>query len=174
MLLSLILSYLTIFHIAIRAQDIYPWVPRQFSHRARKFEVIIWLDLQAHTMPIPVDHFSPDCNETYNNYYWINDTYHLPNGPVFFIDHGEAGINESSISYFLQESTGPTAVMTLARKYHGLVILFEHRYYGQNLPVDMNPKTGFPKEGVEVYRFLNPEQALEDTVYSAKTSNYLD
>ena len=40
------------------------------------------------TFSMPIDHFNASDNRTYNNRYWLNDTYYKPGGPVFFYDAG--------------------------------------------------------------------------------------
>jgi Serine carboxypeptidase S28 len=117
-------------------------------------------------MDIPVDHFSSNNYQTFKKYYWFNDTYYQPGGPVLVIDNGEFSAQPFA-GFWLQESVDHTAVMALARRFNGLAILFEHRYYGRSLPVSMDLKTNMPEEGILGYRFLTFELAMEDAVYFA-------
>lgn len=132
-----------------------------------------------HTILIPVDHFNKSDTRTYSNRYWVNDTYYQPGGPVFFFDRGEAGVSEFEAAVSLAEINGTISAMALARQYNGLAILWEHRYYGESLPVAMNKSiydadTGFdptevqPLAGPEGWSYLTVDQALEDATYFAK------
>ena len=54
-------------------------------------------------------------------------------GPVLQVGASRDNLND--FLSFLQEDRGfQSSVIALARKYKGLVILWEHRYYGQSLP----------------------------------------
>lgn len=135
---------------------------------------------------MPVDHFNASDTRTYSNRFWVNDTWYQPGGPVILYDFGEAGVSQSGANSFLAElgSNNPTAPLQLARSYHGLVIGWEHRYYGLSLPVPFVLKNGTavdgltcarnptectfePVGGVAGYQYLTVEQALEDLVYFA-------
>lgn len=122
------------------------------------------------TVSIPVDHYNASDTRIYENRYWINSTYYMAGGPVFYFDSGEQNAHPL-VPYFLAEVAGPSAVMTLARRYNGLAVLFEHRFYGDltegSFPFPMDAETGMPKDGYNAYKYLNTEQALQDPVYFA-------
>lgn len=126
----------------------------------------------ARTISIPIDHYNSSDTRTYQNRYWINDTYYEQGGPVFYMDSGEQNAHPL-VPYFLAEAAGPSSVMTLARRFHGLAIIFEHRFYGDltegSYPFPMNSTTGMAIAGYEAYKYLNTEQALQDPVYFAST-----
>ncbi|MCJ1420932.1 hypothetical protein MMC32_007292 [Xylographa parallela] len=117
---------------------------------------------------IPIDHFDPSDTRTYGNRYWMNDTYYQKGGPVFLYDNGEAGIADSQAT---QDTGGGSASyfapLELAIKYHGILILWEHRFYGGSLPFEINETTGLALAGYDAYKYLNNEQAMEDVVYLA-------
>lgn len=48
-------------------------------------------------------------------------------------DSGESNA-EQDVLPMLQEAYRESAIMQLAKKYHGLALLWEHRYYGESLP----------------------------------------
>ncbi|KAL9109972.1 MAG: hypothetical protein Q9227_005495 [Pyrenula ochraceoflavens] len=127
-------------------------------------------DYPAHTISIPIDHFNASDKRTFKNRYWYNNTYYKPGGPVFYFDSGEQNAHPL-VPYFLAQAAGPSAVMTLARQFGGLAVLFEHRFYGDltqgSFPFSMNSTTGFADEGPAAYKYLNTEQALSDPVYLA-------
>ncbi|PSR72211.1 hypothetical protein PHLCEN_2v11918 [Hermanssonia centrifuga] len=52
--------------------------------------------------------------------------------------------------------------MQVAKRYKGLAILWEHRFYGASLPFPINKNTT-----ADQWQFLTTEQALEDVVYFA-------
>ena len=127
-------------------------------------------DYPAHTISIPIDHFNGSDKRTFSNRYWINSTFYKPGGPVFYFDSGEQNAHPL-IPYFLAEAAGPSAVMTLARRFGGLAVIFEHRFYGDltegSYPFAMNSSTGLADGGQDAYKYLNTEQALSDPVYFA-------
>ena len=64
---------------------------------------------------------------------WLG--YNEPRCLVF--DSGEQNA-EPLLSYYLQEYHGLSATMRLAKRYEGIAILWEHRYYGDSLPFPVN------------------------------------
>ena len=120
----------------------------------------------ASEIQIPLDHYNTSDNRTYSNRYWVNNKYYRPGGPVFYFDSGEQNA-QPLVPYFLYEAAGPSSVMSLARRFNGLALIFEHRFYGQSLPFPVNTKTGMAKDGYAAYKYLNTEQALQDPVYFA-------
>ncbi|KAF8194645.1 serine carboxypeptidase S28-domain-containing protein, partial [Pholiota molesta] len=98
-----------------------------------------------------------------SNRYWINATYWEPGGPVFLFDSGEQNA-EPLLPYYLQEYHGLSATMRLAKRYKGLAILWEHRFYGASLPFPVNENTT-----ADQWQFLSTEQALEDIVFFSKS-----
>ena len=132
--------------------------------------------------PMPVDHFNASVTGTYDNRYWVNETFYKPGGPVIFCDGGEAGVTEDFAAQLLNETGGITAPMELARKYDGLVVLWEHRYFGQSLPFRLNRTDddtailqgylGYEPEGAPAsFEYNTVEQCLEDVVYFADNLN---
>lgn len=126
-------------------------------------------DYPAYHIEIPIDHYNSSDNRTYLNRYWVNDAYYKPGGPVFYFDTGEQNA-APNVPYFLYEAAGPSSVVTLARRFNGIALIFEHRFYGGNpggsFPFPMN-SSGRPDAGYEAYKYLNTEQALQDPVYFA-------
>lgn len=110
---------------------------------------------------MPLDHFSEHDTRTFLNRYWINDTYYKPGGPIFIFDSGEQNA-EPLLPYYLQEYHGFSTVMRLAKRYNGLAILWEHRFYGESLPFPVNNETTGDQ-----WQYLTTDQALEDVVYLA-------
>ena len=127
-------------------------------------------DYPALKINIPIDHYNASDKRTYSNRYWINGTYYKTGGPIFFFDSGEQNAHPL-VPYFLAEAAGPSAVMALARRFNGLALIFEHRFYGDlnegSFPFPMNCTSGRALDGYAAYQYLNTEQALQDTVYFA-------
>ncbi|KJA19598.1 hypothetical protein HYPSUDRAFT_44157 [Hypholoma sublateritium FD-334 SS-4] len=134
----------------------------------------------AKFIEMPVDHFGHE-TATFQNRYWVNSTYWQPGGPVFrqstpcprfsvsypvahkVFDSGEQNA-EPLLPYYLQEYHGLSATMRLAKRYKGLAILWEHRFYGASLPFPVDENTT-----ADQWQFLTTEQALEDIVFFANS-----
>jgi hypothetical protein len=103
------------------------------------------------------------------NRFWINDTFYEPGGPVFFFDNGEAGVGDTLPATYLgpQGELIQFAPLLLAEKYHGIVVIWEHRFYGSSRPFEVDNTTGLALDGYDAYKYLTNEQALEDAVYFA-------
>ncbi|KUJ16066.1 uncharacterized protein LY89DRAFT_587448 [Mollisia scopiformis] len=121
----------------------------------------------AKTIDLPIDHFNQSDTRTFTNRYWMNDTYYRRGGPVFFFDGGEAGLNDRGAAQMLGGDV-VFAPLELARKYHGVAIIWEHRFFGGSMPFPSNQTTGIANAGYNAYKFLNNEQALEDAAYFAQ------
>ena len=123
-------------------------------------------DLVAGTIEMPLDHFTAWDTRTFKTRYWINYS-HYKGGPVFFCDVGEAGVSYKTVAGLLNAPKGTVAVVELARKYQGIAVVWEHRFYGKSMPFKIDESTDMPKAGYEAYKYLTNEQALEDAVYFA-------
>lgn len=124
-----------------------------------------------YNITIPVDHFDASNTNKFTNRYFVNDTYYKPGGPIILYDHGEATLSPAAVNAMLGGKEGRSLAMEMARELHGLVIAWEHRYYGQSLPVFLDESTGLPEQGAWGYRYLSAELALEDVVYFANNFN---
>jgi len=120
------------------------------------------------TIDMPIDHFNQSDLRTYKNRYWVNATYYKEGGPIFLYDGGESGVSNGAVLVVLAEYVGPSAPMALARKYNGVAVLWEHRFYGKSLPFKVDNISGLALEGHDAYKYLTNEQALEDTIYFAQ------
>ncbi|TWU70471.1 hypothetical protein ED733_000543 [Metarhizium rileyi] len=125
----------------------------------------------GYTFTMPVDHFDSSNRDTFQNRYFVNDTYYKPGGPVIFFDVGESSLSPTMVAEFLAEHNMTSAPLRLAAKTNGLVIGWEHRYYGFSRPVPMNDTSGLPRDELEGYRYLTIEQGLQDTAYFANNFN---
>ena len=121
------------------------------------------IHFEAAIIEVPVDHFNPADNRTYANHFWTNDTFYRKGGPVFFYDAGERGVSDGNLVTLSNEAH---PLMNLTRAFHGLGIVWEHRFYGQSSPFPLSiDSTDVEKRAA--YEFLDTEQALEDAVFFA-------
>lgn len=141
-------------------------------------------NVPSYNFSMPLDHFNSSDHRRFNNRYYVNDTYFNPEspGPVFLFDYGENPLWSYYAGVYLAESTGPSAVMQLAKRYHGLAIGWEHRYFGQSLPFPLASSENTPvgpyqcdgkcsgtlMDAPGSYRYMTVEQSLEDAVYFAR------
>ena len=155
--------------IAIAELAIRPHLPLNGALTKREVSINT-SDYPAYTIHIPIDHYNASDTRTYQNRYWINTTYYKSGGPVFYFDSGEQNAHPL-VPYFLAEASGPSSVMTLTRRFNGMAIIFEHRFYRDltegSFPFAMNTTTGKAAAGYAAYKYLNTEQALQDPVYLA-------
>ncbi|KAG0648292.1 putative extracellular serine carboxypeptidase [Hyphodiscus hymeniophilus] len=120
------------------------------------------------TITMPLDHFNLSNTRTFENHYWMNDIFYKYGGPIFFYDAGEAGVSDRGVNQSLGDPSTKFAPVELAEKYHGLTIIWEHRFYGQSMPFAVSNVTGIALDEYEAYRYLTIEQALEDAIYFTK------
>lgn len=64
--------------------------------------------------------------------------------------------------------------MSLARRYNGLAILWEHRFYGDSLPFNLDVETGAASAGYDAYKYLTNEQVSYHTILFHPLLNRLD
>ncbi|KAI9497856.1 serine carboxypeptidase S28-domain-containing protein [Zychaea mexicana] len=95
----------------------------------------------------PVNHSDPSAG-TFKHRYWVNTDWYENGGPVILYNAGE--MDAISRSVYVTNSS----MAQLAEQLNGIVIVMEHRCYGQSqLGTDYS---------VQYLRTLNTEQALED------------
>jgi len=100
-----------------------------------------------------LDHFTPSDGRTFNERYFIDDTYYTQGGPLLFYCGGEGPIDHLPIG-------SGAALYTFAKQFNGLVVYAEHRFYGQTLPFGNSPDNWLPSNIV----YLTIPQALQDYV----------
>ncbi|EAS28317.3 serine peptidase, family S28 [Coccidioides immitis RS] len=113
---------------------------------------------EAEFTEIPIDHENPDAK--YKNRFWVNDSKYKSGGPVFLFDGGEANAQRYADFYLVNETS---FFVQLLEEFHGMGIVWEHRYYGESNPFPVNLDTP-----AEHFQYLNNEQALADIPYFAK------
>jgi hypothetical protein len=134
----------------------------------------------SYNISMPIDHFAESDTRTYNNRYFVNDTHYKPGGPVILYDFGEAGVDDWEASVIMAAWNGTeSAPLELAKRLNGVVVGWEHRYYGYSHPFAVNEDDGYTEEGdvgipvggAKDFRYLTVEQSLEDIVYFANHFN---
>ncbi|KAE8149662.1 serine carboxypeptidase S28-domain-containing protein [Aspergillus avenaceus] len=116
--------------------------------------------IQARNISLPIDHDDPSVG-TYDNRYWVSTEFYKPGGPVFVFDAGESAADPYADVYL---GGGDNFFTQYLKDFHGVGIVWEHRYYGESLPFPVNLST--PNEHFE---YLNNRQALADIPYFADT-----
>eukprot|EP01017_Pseudomicrothorax_dubius_P050845 TRINITY_DN9685_c0_g1_i2.p1 TRINITY_DN9685_c0_g1~~TRINITY_DN9685_c0_g1_i2.p1 ORF type:complete len:522 (-),score=76.82 TRINITY_DN9685_c0_g1_i2:64-1539(-) len=102
-----------------------------------------------------LDHFDVTNNTTWRQRYWVADDYFDPStGPIFLYICGEGACSGMPN---MRSFPG-----VLAQQYKGLVLVLEHRFYGESQPF------GTQDWSVERLRYLSVDQALEDLAYFIK------
>ncbi|RUO95641.1 putative extracelular serine carboxypeptidase [Jimgerdemannia flammicorona] len=103
-----------------------------------------------------INHFDNDSG-TFKQRYWMNRNHYSDSGPAVLYNAGEVDAGERS--YYVINST----MHDMARELHGIVIVIEHRYYGESMP--------FSDHSTENLRFLTTGQALADMAYFIRSYN---
>lgn len=108
-------------------------------------------DIKAEYVTLPLDHWDADAG-TYQNRFWASEQYYKPGGPVFIFDAGE-GNADGNVDF-----NNPSSMQVqMLKKFNGIGINWEHRYYGTSTPTPINLTTP-----ATAFEFLDTEQALAD------------
>jgi hypothetical protein len=102
-----------------------------------------------------VDNFEHCDNRTFLQKYYVDDRFYKPEGPVFLSLTGEWALPYLVTTDRLERDL----VTALAKRYDGLVIGLEHRYYGQTTSI---PVGGDLRDPFNL-KYLTVDQALADT-----------
>ncbi|GAB6029846.1 Thymus-specific serine protease [Chamberlinius hualienensis] len=107
---------------------------------------------QSRKLPPPqwftqrLDHFNDAETRTWQQRYFVNDTFYVPGGPVFVMIGGEGPVSP------IWNVEG--AWIENAQQFQAICIQVEHRYYGESHPTaDLS---------IDNLRYLSSEQALAD------------
>jgi hypothetical protein len=93
-----------------------------------------------------LDHFHPTEDRTWQQQYFVNDSFYQPGGPVFLMIGGEGPANP----IWMQVGSW----IDYAKENNALCFQLEHRFYGQSHPTD--------DLGVKNLVYLTSTQALAD------------
>lgn len=103
-----------------------------------------------------LDHSDPGKGTFAQRYWWDASHWKGPGSPVFLFNVGESAADQF-IGY-LEEGT---ISGKYAEEFDGLVIVIEHRYWGQSMP--------FPELTTETLQYLDLPQSVYDMTYFAQT-----
>ncbi|KFB34848.1 AGAP003639-PA-like protein [Anopheles sinensis] len=95
-----------------------------------------------------VNHFDPQDRNTFEFTYLTNDQYYREGGPLFLVVGGFYAVNP----YFIEGSH----FSDIAAQHGAMLATFEHRYYGNSIPVEDYSTSNL--------RFLRTEQVLFDLI----------
>ncbi|KAI9838252.1 MAG: hypothetical protein M1819_005519 [Sarea resinae] len=109
----------------------------------------------AETVQLPLDHWGDAGN--YTNRFWVQESYYKAGGPVFVFDAGE-GNAEGYLGYLVSGNF----FSGFLQEFNGMGLLWEHRYYGESAPYEINDST--PSKD---FQYLTYQQALADIPYFA-------
>ncbi|GAB0098732.1 thymus-specific serine protease [Sergentomyia squamirostris] len=94
-----------------------------------------------------LDHFDENCTETWNNTYYIDESFYEPGGPIFLY------VGDMQF-YYTWYRLNSSHFIDIAREVGALIIGTEHRYYGESRPTaDLT---------TDNLIYLSTAQALED------------
>ncbi|KAL1965466.1 hypothetical protein VTN77DRAFT_5722 [Rasamsonia byssochlamydoides] len=116
-------------------------------------------DIPTEWATIPIDHDDYSVG-TYQNRYWVTTEYYQPGGPVFVYDVGESSAEDAAQVLLVNSSQ---FFVPFLEEFHGIGIVWEHRYYGDSLPFPVNVDTP-----PEYFQYLTNRQALADLPYFAQ------
>eukprot|EP00698_Gefionella_okellyi_P018744 TRINITY_DN5658_c0_g1_i5.p1 TRINITY_DN5658_c0_g1~~TRINITY_DN5658_c0_g1_i5.p1 ORF type:complete len:479 (+),score=112.51 TRINITY_DN5658_c0_g1_i5:4030-5466(+) len=96
-----------------------------------------------------LDHYDPTNLSTWQQKYYVNDTFYKPNGPIFLYIGGEGPLAARAVV--------DLQISVYAQQHDALVVALEHRFYGESAPL--------PDLSVASLKYLNAQQALADLAY---------
>ncbi|KAJ1461761.1 peptidase S28 [Pelagophyceae sp. CCMP2097] len=99
-----------------------------------------------------LDHFDRADGETFQQRYFVNDTFFNGSGPVFLCVGGEGPALDASVLY---RSVHCSDATELAPRAGALLLALEHRFYGASVPVSAD-------RGAERLKYLSSQQAVSD------------
>lgn len=104
-------------------------------------------DIEVRNITQPLDHFDENCTETWENNYFIDESFYQPGGPIF--------LYIGDMFWFYTDLRLRSSHFTdIARELGALLVGTEYRYYGNSHPVPNLIKDNLV--------YLTSSQALED------------
>ncbi|KAJ3315117.1 hypothetical protein HDV04_004258 [Boothiomyces sp. JEL0838] len=140
-------------HIALLVAAVFGLAPiRHEKHRTFSKVKVQKASASFQYFEQPQDHFDPSNTNTWKQRFYVDDSNFHNNGPVFLELGGEGEIDPSYLQYQLETQ--------LAKRYSGVHIILEHRYYSNHSrpvqDVDIDNPT------YSQFKYLSSEQALAD------------
>lgn len=122
--------------------------PESFSKqkKARSF-------VQERLFSQKLDHFNKENDTEFAQRWYLNNTYaKSSDAPVFLYICGESTCHSSSVER--------GAITEYAKRFNGVIVALEHRYYGKSQP--------FSSLTTKNLKYLSTDQAIEDLAYFQK------
>ncbi|XP_055693699.1 putative serine protease K12H4.7 [Lutzomyia longipalpis] len=120
-------------------------------------------EINIRTFTQPLDHFDESGTKTWDNTYYIDESFYKPGGPIF--------VYVGDMQFFSTYARLSSSHFTdIAREVGALLVGTEHRYFGNSHPV--------PDLSVNNLAYMTTSQALEDIAalirYIRSSSPYLE
>lgn len=123
----------------------------QRFYKAQEFYTTLRDPVPAQLITQKVDHFCGTCTETFQQRFFVNNTFYKPGGPVFLCVGGEG---PALTGWSVVSSVHCNVAVEYASQVNAMLISLEHRYYGKSMPVsDLT---------TENMKYCNHNQALAD------------
>jgi len=142
-------SFLWFLYLAFTSGLVNHRLKFQYRHHRKRTSNLKAAPAQFFTQK--VDHFCATCTETFQQRFFVNETFHKPGGPVFLCVGGEG---PAFTGMEVVSSIHCNVMVEFAPKVNALLVALEHRYYGDSVPV---PDLTLPN-----MRYLSHTQALAD------------
>lgn len=114
---------------------------------------------------LPLDHMNA-AGSTFRNRFFVKTDWYEKGGPVFLYDGGEGAADPRNITSDTKTPYEDLSFFERFLKDHGgLGIVWEHRYYGESLPL---PERRLKQSREEDFKYLTTQQALSDVVAFAQ------
>merc|ERR1719203_1895282 len=97
------------------------------------FAMEVSASYQAFRFTQTVDHFNAQCLSSFQQRYYVDDSHWQPGGPLIHFLGGESPIGVDQLPGLY-----PYVSQVLARSLHAMVLVTEHRYFGESLPFGSN------------------------------------
>uniref|UniRef100_A0A1B0CT00 Prolylcarboxypeptidase n=1 Tax=Lutzomyia longipalpis TaxID=7200 RepID=A0A1B0CT00_LUTLO len=104
-------------------------------------------EIEMRNFTQPLDHFDENCTETWDNTYYIDESFYQPGGPIFLY------VGDMQF-YFTDYRIRSSHFRDIAIEAGALLVATEHRYYGNSRPV--------PDLTADNLVYLTSSQAIED------------
>ncbi|KAK5048195.1 hypothetical protein LTR84_005865 [Exophiala bonariae] len=120
----------------------------------------------AENVSLRIDH-NNKTSSNFSNRFYVKADWYEPGGPVFLYDGGEGTADTSHINSNKFTSDKQLSFFERFLKGHrGLGIVWEHRYYGESLPL---PQNRLIESREEDFKYLTTKQALDDVMVFASS-----
>lgn len=96
-----------------------------------------------------LDHSDPNNTATWENRYWVDESFYEPGGPIFLLVSDQ-------LTFFTEARLETSHFLDLAEEFNALFVASELRFFGENRPT--------PDVSLESLQYLSTDQGLGDLV----------